>query len=187
MYCTPSGFRRGIAFRPMDSAVAAMMASAMRSPSASCCGTRASGESESQAQTQEQSRTDLATEPQTAASRLPIDIHEENGRFVITASVPGFRKDQISVEVKDGMLTIAATNTVVRQESSGADEATAAANAKKWYRRERRTMNWERSLRLSEGVTGEGTTAELKDGVLTVTIPQPRQVAVPSGIKIDVN
>ncbi len=181
MYCTPGGLRRGSAFRPIDSAVAAMMANAMRSPTASCCGTRGPGESEC--------RTDGESTTQIEASRLPIDIHEENGSFVITASVPGFRKDQISVEVKDGVLTIAATNTVERQDSSGTDEATAAspANTKKWYRRERRTVNWARSLRLSEGVTGEGTTATLKDGILTVTIPQPRKVEVPSGIKIDVN
>lgn len=104
-------------------------------------------------------------EMQRETARLPLDIHEKDNSFVITASVPGFRKEDVAVEFHEGVLTITAT----RDEKS---ETSGDAEGVKWHRRERRNTNLSRSLRLPETVNGEGIGATLADGVLTVTVPQ---------------
>jgi HSP20 family protein len=112
------------------------------------------------------------------AARLAVDIQEKDNTFVITASLPGFRKDEVSIEFEDGDLTIAATRAEVA-DASGQD-----ANVT-WHRRERRRVNLSRTLRMPETVNGEGISATLVDGVLTVTVPQTP--AVEKKTKIAVN
>jgi HSP20 family molecular chaperone IbpA len=167
--CTPR-FARSMPVRgfasPLDAAVAALFGA----PSTSAC---ASGGS-----------TDGAcAQPDASFVRLPVDIHETDGTFVITASLPGFRKEDVAIEMKDGVLTITAERSETTA-THGSTQPTAARPAIQWHRRERRLVNWTRSLRLPEGVTGEGITAELKDGVLTVTVPQPKKQ---DGVRISVN
>ncbi len=111
--------------------------------------------------------------------RLAVDVHEEardaGNVWVITANVPGFKKDEIALEVKDNVLTIEAKRGQTA-ESTGA-KATV-------YRRERRTANLIRQVRLPENAAGDGITAALADGVLTVTIPQVPE-AKPRKITLD--
>jgi HSP20 family protein len=119
--------------------------------------------------------------------RLPIDLHEErrdgNGAWVITASVPGFAKQEVSIEVKDGVLTIAATRATARDEVSSPESVAEATPQRTLWRRERREVNLFRQIRLPENASDAGITAALADGVLTVTIPQvpeaqPRKVDI---------
>ena len=112
-------------------------------------------------------------------ARLALDIEERESNYLIHASLPGFRKDEISVEVEDGVLTIAAT----RAEAKEAEKEEAGVT---WHARERRHVNFARSIRLPEGVTGEGIQAELKDGVLAVHVPKPVKPEV-KGRKIVIN
>ncbi|MDZ4830368.1 MAG: Hsp20/alpha crystallin family protein [Phycisphaerae bacterium] len=108
--------------------------------------------------------------------RLPVDVIEKNGAFVVTASVPGFRKNEISVEFHEGTLTVAAIRSASTESSGPAGTATPTADpadeSVTWHRRERRTVNVTRSIRMPDGVTGEGVSASVVDGVLTVTVPQ---------------
>ena len=101
-----------------------------------------------------------------ATFRMPIDIVEREGAYVITASVPGFTKEQISIELNDGVVTIDAKLAETKEDESTSTGAT-------WHRRERRRVNLSRSIRLPDGVTGENISATVENGVLTVTIPQP--------------
>ncbi len=119
--------------------------------------------------------------------RLPIDLHEERhngvGSWVITASVPGFSKQEVSIEVKDGVLTIAATRATARDEASAPEAVTEATPQRTVWRRERREVNLFRQIRLPENASDAGITAALADGVLAVTIPQvpeaqPRKVDI---------
>lgn len=94
---------------------------------------------------------------------MPLDIAETERAVIVRASVPGFAKERVSVEVEDNVLTISATEEVSREEKGG-------ETGERVIRRERRVGSVARSIALPEGVVGENTTAELKDGVLTVTL-----------------
>jgi HSP20 family protein len=90
---------------------------------------------------------------------LPLDIEENEGNFVIKASVPGFAPEDIKVEVEDGILAI-------RAEHSGEEEQ----EHEDWFVRERYSGSVERKLRLGKSVDAESIEAELQHGVLTLTL-----------------
>jgi len=92
---------------------------------------------------------------------LPVDVSETDSAYLIRASLPGFNKDDIDIEVHEGVVTINAEHT---EEDVQEDE--------KFYRRERRVGSVSRSITLP-GISGETEPkAELKDGVLTLRVPQ---------------
>ena len=107
---------------------------------------------------------------------LPVDITEKDGDFVVRASLPGFAKDEIDVQVHGGVLSIAAEHSEQHGQSSEEGE--------RYYRRERRVGSVSRRIALPDGVDGAKVEAELRDGVLTLTIPTPDE-AKPKQIEIE--
>jgi HSP20 family protein len=103
---------------------------------------------------------------------LPLDISEKDGEVLVRASLPGFQKNEVDVQVHQGVLTITAEHT---EELETKDE--------KFYRKERRYGAVSRRVALPGVVDSGKANAELKDGVLTVRIPQseaarPRQISI---------
>jgi HSP20 family protein len=117
---------------------------------------------------------------QATAASLPIDVLERGAAYVITASVPGFKKGDLSIEFEEGVLTLAARRST---SAEPAPEGTSAEPATVWHRRERSTLDLVRRIRLPEEVDSAAIAATLEDGVLTVTVPQrpkpqPTKVAI---------
>jgi len=103
---------------------------------------------------------------------LALDVAEGDGEIVVTASLPGFKKEDVDVQIHDGVLTIKAKHV---EESETRTE--------KYYRRERRVGSLSRRVALPGVVSAAEAKAELKDGVLTLRIPQaeasrPKQIQV---------
>jgi HSP20 family molecular chaperone IbpA len=136
-----------------------------------------------------------------ATPSMPIDVHHTERAIVVEAEVPGFAKDDISVEFHEGVLTIAATraaqpvnaekpaeqaeNGCCGTTSSCCGTASASATARRTVLRERSTpSSVRRSLAMPDRVSGEGITAEICDGLLTVTLPF---AAKPAPKRISVN
>lgn len=90
----------------------------------------------------------------------PIDLHETQDEYVLTAEVPGLRQEDLHVQVQDGMLTLAG----VRPEQTSACE--------QYHRVERGHGSFSRSFHLPQPVDASRITADLRDGVLTVTCPK---------------
>ena len=109
------------------------------------------------------------------ATALPVDVAEKDGDIVVRASLPGFAKDDIDVQVHDGVLSITAQRSE-QHEESGDDDA-------RYYRRERRVGSVSRRIALPQAAAGAEVEAELRDGVLTLTIPTPEE-AKPKQIEI---
>lgn len=116
----------------------------------------------------------------TPTMRLALDITEKDNVIELKASLPGFKKEEVQVHVDRGVLTISAEHA----ESSESDNTEAGVT---WHRKERRSVNFSRSIRLPEGLTGDNVTAELKDGVLSVRVPNPPKKEAVSGRKINVS
>lgn len=103
---------------------------------------------------------------------LPLDVSENEGEVVVRASLPGFSKDQIDIQIHNGVLSIKADYNEVEETK---DE--------KFYRKERRSGSVSRRLALPGVVADAKASAELKDGVLTLRIPlaevaRPKQIQV---------
>lgn len=107
-----------------------------------------------------------------AAWAPPVDIAEEKDRILITAELPGFREDQISIETESGMLTLSGERTF---EKETADKA--------YHRIERSYGQFVRSFSLPNNVDRERIQARFTNGLLQVELPK-REDAKPRTIKI---
>jgi len=102
--------------------------------------------------------------PLTSYGAVPAQVTEEDARFVIRVEVPGIADKDVHVDLHDGVLTVSAERTV---------EVPAGYKPR---RRERAALRFSRSYALGDHVDPEKTTAELKDGVLTVSLGKSTKV-----------
>jgi HSP20 family protein len=95
---------------------------------------------------------------------LPVDVHSKDGKMVVEASVPGFKPEEVSVTVDDGVLTIEARKTeAIDQED------------RQYLRQERYSGYLYRQVALGGNLEEDKAEATFKDGVLTVTVPEVRK------------
>ena len=100
----------------------------------------------------------------TMEERLALDVREEDGAFIVEASVPGFTRDEIDVEVAEGAL-------IIRAERERDEERKEAH----YYYRELHRGSVERRVQLPGIGADTKVEAALKDGVLTLRIPIAEQ------------
>lgn len=93
------------------------------------------------------------------------DVAEEDNKVIVTTDLPGIDKENVELNLKDNILVISA--------GKGKEEETKNEG---YLRKERSFMRYYREISLPEGVTEEGATAQLKNGVLTVTLPKKKSV-----------
>ena len=110
-----------------------------------------------------------------AEGALPLDVSRSDGEIKVRASLPGFRKEDIDVQVREGVLSIKAERAA---ESGTQDE--------RYYRRERSAGSVSRRVALPGIVRDAPVDAELAGGVLTLTLPlpewaQPQRVEIRDG------
>ena len=98
--------------------------------------------------------------PGPAGWKPAVDLHETPAQYVIAAEVPGMSRDDLDIHVHDGRLTISG----VRRERVRACE--------QYHRVERGHGAFSRSFQLPIPIDAERITADLRDGVLTVTCPK---------------
>lgn len=94
------------------------------------------------------------------------DIRDDGDRFTLEADLPGFSKEDISLDLKDGILTIRA----VHQENSEQKD-----DKGNYVRRERRYGSFQRSFDVT-GIDQSGISAAYQNGVLTLGLPKETPV-----------
>jgi len=94
----------------------------------------------------------------------PMDLVETDDNLVLRADLPGLDSDDVSIEVKDGVLTV-----------SGERRAENEERADGYYRVERAFGGFSRSMSLPEHVDAEQISANFDKGVLEVRIPKPEE------------
>ena len=102
------------------------------------------------------------------------DVSETEGEYLIKADLPAVRKEDVSLTVQDGVLTLSGER---RQEKH--------AESEKLHRVERTYGSFARRFALPENVDEQGIRAESRDGVILIHIPkhkveqpQPRQIEI---------
>jgi HSP20 family protein len=93
----------------------------------------------------------------------PVDLYETPAEFVLTAELPGLTRDQIEIHAEDMRLTLrgARTSTPGRE-----------IPCEQFHRVERGHGRFSRTFALPEPIDVERIAADLRDGVLTITIPK---------------
>ena len=102
-----------------------------------------------------------------------VDVYEDEDKLVVKADLPGVEKENISVDLQNGMLTIKAERRCENEEKDG----------RTFYRREMTYGSFTRSFSLPSDVVAENVKAEHTNGVLTVEVPKP-EARKPKQIKI---
>ena len=101
-------------------------------------------------------------EPRGPKEKMECDIYEENGNYVVEATVAGFNKEDIKVEAEDGSIIITASKEVNEEENRN----------KKYLRRERHFKSkTQRAFYLGD-IDEENIKANFNNGVLKVTVPK---------------
>lgn len=90
------------------------------------------------------------------------DIRDAGDKFILEAELPGFNKEDISLDVKDGILTISAQHSETTEEKGDKGE---------YIRRERRFGSFTRSFDIS-GIDEGGISAAYRNGVLELSLPK---------------
>ena len=94
---------------------------------------------------------------------MQTDIAENDDSFLLVMNLPGFKKEDVKAELKDGYLTInASTNTSKEEKGEGG----------KYIRKERFAGSCSRSFYVGEAVTQEDIKAKFEDGTLKITVPK---------------
>ena len=101
---------------------------------------------------------------------MKTDIRENDNGYELDMDLPGFKKDEITVNLRDGYVTISAERGMERNEK---DEKTG-----KFVRQERYSGSCQRSFYVGEGVKQEDMKARFEDGILHLEFPKasPKQV-----------
>ena len=95
-----------------------------------------------------------------------VDLQETAAEYVLTAELPGLKREDLEIHLRDGRLTLSG----VRREHGVACE--------QYHRVERGHGSFSRTFQLPLPVDADHVAADLRDGVLTVTCPKARDAAV---------
>ena len=93
-----------------------------------------------------------------------MDITENENEYVLKADLPGLSEGDVNVELDDNVLRISGERKSEHEEKTDG-----------FYRIERTTGRFSRSLTLPEGVSADGIQANFENGVLEVHIQKPEQ------------
>jgi HSP20 family protein len=93
-----------------------------------------------------------------------VEVLQRGNNLVLRADLPGLRREDVHLEVDDGMLTISGER---RYESESEEEGL--------YHSERSYGRFSRSIPLPPGTDGDAVEARFTDGVLEVTLPLPQE------------
>ena len=97
---------------------------------------------------------------------MKTDIKEHKDGYELEIDLPGFHKDEIQAELKDGYLTISAAKQLNQDEKGKKNPG------KNIFRRERYSGSCQRSFYVGDEITQEDIKAEFKHGILKLFVPK---------------
>ena len=106
---------------------------------------------------------------------MKCDVYEKDGKYNIEVDIPGYSKDEVKVEAKDGYLTVSAEKNVEKKDEN---------NDKKYFYHERRYGRVERSFYIGD-MDSDNISAKLDNGILKITIPKVEETNSKKLIEIE--
>ena len=105
-----------------------------------------------------------------ADALMRTDVREKDDCYEVDIDLPGFKKEEISLELQDGTLTVSAAKALDQEHKDDQGRV---------LRQERYAGSMQRSFYLGENVTEEDVKARFEDGVLRLTVPKKDQPKLP--------
>lgn len=103
------------------------------------------------------------TTPSKANNNMLCDIRETENTYEMNLALPGYKKEDISLELKDGYLKVSASSNKEKEEKD---------KTGKVIRRERYSGNCSRSFYVGKGFTEEDIKARFENGELMISVPK---------------
>lgn len=104
-----------------------------------------------------------------AKDLMKTDVKETEDAFVVDIDLPGFKKDEIQMQLKDGYLTVSAAKGLDKDEKN---------NEGKYVRRERYAGGMSRSFYVGDRITEEDIHPKYENGILSFSVPKEEMRAV---------
>lgn len=105
-----------------------------------------------------------------AKNLMKTDVRETDNTYELDVDLPGFKKDEVQLDLKDGYLTISAAKGLDKdQEDQGG----------KYIRQERYAGACSRSFFVGEGIEPRDVSAKFEDGILRVSLPKQVKKELP--------
>ncbi|MBT8358337.1 MAG: Hsp20/alpha crystallin family protein [Deltaproteobacteria bacterium] len=120
------------------------------------------------------STDDIDDELSMCAWKPTVDIYETDEAIILKAELPGIKREDVSVEVKDNILTL-----------SGERVEDKKVKEECYFRKERCCGTFSRTFNLQHRVQPDKIKAKFKDGILTIQVPKP-EAEKPKQIKVNV-
>ena len=112
-----------------------------------------------------------------AKNLMKTDVKENETSYKLAIDLPGFKKDEVNVELKDGYLTVSA--------AKGLDKDEEDQNGR-FIRQERYAGACSRSFYVGEDVEPEEVSAKFEDGILTISVPKAAKKQLPKQTSINI-
>ena len=106
-----------------------------------------------------------------ARNLMKTDVREVGDNYEMDVDLPGFKKDEVELELKDGYLTISAAKGLDKDEQD---------KKGRYIRQERYTGQCSRSFYVGEGLKAEDVHAKFEDGILRLTLPREAKKELPA-------
>ena len=112
-----------------------------------------------------------------AKNLMKTDVRETEGTYELDVALPGFTKDEVNVELKNGYLTIQAAKGLDKDQTD---------KKGKYIRQERCAGACSRTFYVGDGVEPEDVTAKFENGILQLSIPKEAKKQLPKNTSVTI-
>ena len=105
-----------------------------------------------------------------AKNLMKTDVRETDNTYELDVDLPGFKKDEVQLDLKDGYLTISAAKGLDKDQED---------KKGKYIRQERYAGACSRSFFVGEGIEPRDVSAKFEDGILRVSLPKQVKKELP--------
>ena len=110
-----------------------------------------------------------------AKNLMKTDVRETDNTYELDIDLPGFKKDEVQLDLKDGYLTISAAKGLDKDQED---------KKGKYIRQERYAGACSRSFFVGEGVEPKDVSAKFEDGILKISLPKQVKKELPQSPRI---
>ena len=112
-----------------------------------------------------------------AKNLMKTDVRETDNTYELDVDLPGFKKDEVQLDLKDGYLTISAAKGLDKDQED---------KKGKYIRQERYAGACSRSFYVGDDVEPADVSAKFEDGILTITVPKAVKKQLPKSSSISI-